>query len=248
MVHLKYIFSELGEIFKDAWTEINKKIPARRQIFKNPHDDGYDIPIELTLASVEIATNIMNKLIPYEIKYEDTINVSQDHSPTLHDLHHRIKDDKHKKGKQPYTRQRSGIKRGNHSQDKSSASSPIPSRQSTYNSCRSCGKARHDIFKTGCDQFAIYCKCKAMDTTITDKRREKTLKNFEDRQKQILSTKKRSRHSIRKLIASITDQTSLDLMQELQDESVEQYNEQYPEDTTENILQDSSSDDESTSS
>ena len=37
-------------------------------------------------------------------------------------------------------------------------------------------------------------------------------------------------------------------MQELQDESVEQYNEQYPEDTTENILQDSASDDESESS
>ena len=87
-----------------------------------------------------------------------------------------------------------------------------------------------------------------MDATITDKQREKTLKNFEDRQQQIISTKKRSRHSIRKLIASISDQTSPDLMQELQDELVEQYNEQYPEDTTESILQNSASDDESDSS
>ena len=49
MEHLKYIFSELGETFKNACTEINKKIPGRRKIFKNPHDDGYDIPIELHL-------------------------------------------------------------------------------------------------------------------------------------------------------------------------------------------------------
>ena len=248
MEHLKYIFSELGETFKDAWTEINKKIPARRQIFKNPHDDGYDIPIEFTLASVEMATNIMNELIPYEIKYEYTINISQDHPPTLHGLHHQIKDDKHKKDKQPYTRPRSGIERGKHPHDKSSSSSPIPSRQSTDIFCRSYGKARRDIFKTGCDQFAIYCKCKAMDATIIDKQREETLKNFDDRQQQILSAKKRSRHSIRTSIASISNQTSPDLMQELQDELVEQYNEQYPEDTTENILQNSASDDELDSS
>ena len=68
MEHLEYIFSELGETFKDAWTEINKIIPARRTVFKTSHDDGYDIPVEFTLASVEMATNIMNELIPYEIK------------------------------------------------------------------------------------------------------------------------------------------------------------------------------------
>ena len=77
----------------------------------------------------------MNGLIPYEIKYEDTINVSQDYSPTLHGLHHRIKDDKHKKDIQPYTRPRSGIERGNNPHDKSSSSFPIPSRQSTDTSC-----------------------------------------------------------------------------------------------------------------
>ena len=87
-----------------------------------------------------------------------------------------------------------------------------------------------------------------MDATITDKQREKTLKNFEDRQKEILSAKKRSRHSIRKLISSISNQTSPDLIQELQDELVEQYHEKYPEDTTESILQDSASEDESDSS
>ena len=204
--------------------------------------------MEFTLACVEMATNIMNELIPYEIKYEDTVNVVQDHSPTLHGLHHRTKDDKHRKDKQSYTKPRLGIERGKHPHDKSSSSSPIPPRQSTDTSCRSCGKARHDIFKTGCDQFAIYCKCKAMDATITDKQREKTLKNFEDRQKEILSAKKRSRHSIRKLISSISNQTSPDLIQELQDELVEQYHEQYPEDTTESILQDSASEDESESS
>ena len=184
--HMTYIWEILvpsvGETFKHAWTEINKNIPARRKIFKTPHDDGYDIPIEFTLVSVEMVTNIMNELILYEIKYEDTINVSQDHSPTLHGLHHRIKDDKHKKDKQPYTRPRSGLDRGNTSHDKSSSSFPIPSRQLTDTSCRSCGKDKHDIFKTGCDQFTIYYKCKAMDATITDKQREKTLKNFEDRQ------------------------------------------------------------------
>ena len=74
MEHLEYIFSELGETFKDAWTKINKMIPARRTAFKTSHDDGHDIPVEFTLASVEMVTNIMNELIPYEIKYEDTVN------------------------------------------------------------------------------------------------------------------------------------------------------------------------------
>ena len=86
MEHIKYIFGELGETFKDAWNEINKKIPARRTTFINAHDDGYDIPFEFTLPCVEMATNIMNELIPYEFTYEDTINKSPDYSATLHEL------------------------------------------------------------------------------------------------------------------------------------------------------------------
>ena len=82
------IFNELGDTFKDAWTLINKYIPGHRTVFKNAHDDGYDISIKFIFTSVEMATNIMNELITYEINNKYTVNISQYYPPTLHGIHH----------------------------------------------------------------------------------------------------------------------------------------------------------------
>ena len=87
-----------------------------------------------------------------------------------------------------------------------------------------------------------------MDSQITDKQREKTMQNFEERQNVILSAKKRSRHSIRKLIAATSDDTSSELINEFKEELVDQYREKYPDDTTDDIFQQSDSDNESETS
>ena len=144
-----------------------------------------------------MATHIMNELISYEITYEDTINKYPDYSATLHRLNQRPKEDYRKKLKSPLDKSTRFADKDKHSRDKSTFNSSVSPRQSTDTSCRACGKVRHDIFKTDCDQFVIYCKCKSMDSQITDKQREKTMQNFEERQKVILCAKKGSRHSIR---------------------------------------------------
>ena len=249
MEHLKYIFSELGDTFKDAWTEINKKIPARRTTFKTSYDDGYDIPIEFTLVSVEMATNIMNELIPYDINYEDTVNEISNTTQTLHALKRPPTTSK----RQDNARYSSNNKHDNHdkkfTQRKSTTSpSNVPPRESIDSTCRACGKARHEIFTTGCDQFALYCKCKAMDSTITAKQRDKTIKNFEERQSQILLAKKRSKKSIRKVVAAISNTNSSDAIDELKEELTTQYKETYPEDSAMDLFQDSDSGEDSDSS
>ena len=246
MEHLKYIFGELGDTFKDAWTEINKKIPARRTKFHSENDDGYDIPVEFTLISVELASNIMNELIPFNISYEDTIN---DVSDTNHQLHalRRAPTKPSIKDKPRFSSNKS-YDRGEKRQTSTRPSSTLPPRDSIDSTCRACGKARHEIFTTGCDQFALYCKCKAMDSKITAKQREKTIKNFEERQSQILLAKKRSKKSIRKLISAMSDQNPSEVIDELKEELGVQFNETYPDDTTEDIFQESDSDQESASS
>ena len=187
----------------------------------------------------------MNERIPYEITYEDTINKSSDYSATLHGLNQRPKEDYRKKLKSLLNRSTRFADKNKQSRDKSTFNSSVSPRQSTDTSCRACGKVRHDIFKTDCDQFVIYCKCKSMDSQITDKQREKTMQNFEERQKAILSTKKHSQHSIRKLIAAISDDTSSELINEFKEELVDQYREKYPDDETDDIFQQSDSDNES---
>ena len=250
MEHLKYIFSELGDTFKDAWTEINKKIPARRTKFHTDNDDGYDIPIEFTLRSVELATNIMNELLPYNITYEDTINNNSNNNERLHALTHTSpKPPNTDKKRFPSKRHSDHYEKRPTSRDTTPRSaSSLPPRESVDSTCRACGKARHEIFTTGCDQFAIYCKCKAMDSKITDKQRAKTLKNFEERQDQLLLAKKRSKKSIRKLITTISDQNPSDVVDELKEELTEQFKDTYPDETTTNLFCDSDSNDESDSS
>ena len=87
-----------------------------------------------------------------------------------------------------------------------------------------------------------------MDSKITAKQREKTIKNFEERQSQILLAKKRSKKSIRKLISAMSDQNPSEVIDELKEELGVQFNETYPDDTTEDIFQESDSDQESESS
>ena len=70
-----------------------------------------------------------------------------------------------------------------------------------------------------------------MDSTITTKQRDKTIKNFEERQTQILLAKKRSKKSIRKVVAVISDTNFSDAINELKDKLTTQYKETYPEDS-----------------
>ena len=157
MEHLKYIFSELSDTFKDAWTEINKKIPARRTTFSTDNDNGYDIPIEFTLRSVELATNIMNELIPYNTIYEDTINDNSHINKRLHALTHTSQKPPNTDNKIFHSKRNSDhYEKKQISKDTMSRSaSSLPPRESVDSTCRACGKARYDIFTTGCDQFAI---------------------------------------------------------------------------------------------
>ena len=141
--HLKYIFGELGDTFKDAWTEINKKIPARRTKFYSDTDDGYDIPVEFTLRSVELVSNIMNELIPFNVSYEDTVN---DVSKTNHQLHAlkrapsktSIKDKPRFSSNKTYDRNE---KRQISPNNSTKSSSTLPPRDSTDSTCHDCGKA-----------------------------------------------------------------------------------------------------------
>ena len=87
-----------------------------------------------------------------------------------------------------------------------------------------------------------------MESKITDKQRAKTLKNFEERQDQLLLAKKRSKKSIRKLITTISDQNPSDVVDELKEELTEQFKDTYPDETTTNLFCDSDSNDESESS
>ena len=87
-----------------------------------------------------------------------------------------------------------------------------------------------------------------MESKITDKQRAKTLKNFEERQDQLLLAKKRSKKSIRKLISTISDQNPSDVVDELKEELTEQFKDTYPDETTTNLFCDSDSNDESESS
>ena len=87
-----------------------------------------------------------------------------------------------------------------------------------------------------------------MDSKITDKQRNKTLKNFEERQSQILLAKKRSKKNIRKLMSAMSDQNPSEVIDELKEALGVQFNETYPNDTTEDIFQDSDSDQDSASS
>ena len=93
----------------------------------------------------------MNERIPYEITYEDTINKSSDYSATLHGLNQRPKEGYRKKLKSPLDRSTIFADKDKQSRDKSTFNSSVSNLQSTYTSCRACGKTRHDIFKTGCD-------------------------------------------------------------------------------------------------
>ena len=250
MEHLKYIFGELSDTFKDVWTEINKKIPTRRTKFYSDTDDGYDFPVEFTLRSVELASNIMNELIPFNVLYEDIVN---DVSNTNHQLHAlkrapsktSIKDKPRFSSNRTYDRNE---KRQTSPNNSTKSSSTLPPRNSTDSICRVCGKARHEIFTTGCGQFALYCKCKAMDSQITAKQRDKTIKNFEERKSQILLAKKRSKKSIRKLMSAMSDQNPSEVIDELKEALGVQFNETYANDTTEDIFQDSDSDQDSVSS
>ena len=56
-----------------------------------------------------------------------------------------------------------------------------------------------------------------MDSKITAKQRDKTIKNFEERQFQIILAKKRSKKSIRKLMSAISDQNPSEVIDELKD-------------------------------
>ena len=87
-----------------------------------------------------------------------------------------------------------------------------------------------------------------MDSQITAKQRDKTIKNFEERKSQILLAKKRSNKSIRKLMSAMSDQNPSEVIDELKEELGVQFNETYPNDTTEDIFQDSDSDQDSASS
>ena len=87
-----------------------------------------------------------------------------------------------------------------------------------------------------------------MDSQITAKQRDKTIKNFEERKSQILLAKKRSNKSIRKLMSAMSDQNPSEVIGELKEELGVQFNETYPNDTTEDIFQDSDSDQDSASS
>ena len=87
-----------------------------------------------------------------------------------------------------------------------------------------------------------------MESKITDKQRAKTLKNFEERQAQLILAKKRSKKSIRKLISTISDQNPSDVVDELKEELTEQFKDTYPDETTTNLFCDSDSNDESDSS
>ena len=188
----------------------------------------------------------MNELIPFNISYEDTIN---DVSDTNHQLHalRRAPTKPSIKDKPKFSSDKS-YDRGEKRQTSTRPSSTLPPRDSIDSTCRACGKARHEIFTTGCDQFALYCKCKAMDSKITAKQREKTIKNFEERQSQILLAKKRSKKSIRKLMSAMSDQNPSEVIYELKEELGVQFNETYPDDTTNDIFQESDSDQESASS
>ena len=83
-----------------------------------------------------------------------------------------------------------------------------------------------------------------MDSTITAKQRDKTIKNFEERQTQILLAKNRSKKSIRKIVAAISDTNFFDAINELKDELTTQYKETYPEDSAMDLSQDSNSGDD----
>ena len=83
-----------------------------------------------------------------------------------------------------------------------------------------------------------------MDSTITAKQRDKTIKNFEERQTQIILAKKRSKKSIRKIVAAISDTNFSDAINELKDELTTQYKETYPEDSAMDLSQDSNSGDD----
>ena len=87
-----------------------------------------------------------------------------------------------------------------------------------------------------------------MDSTITAKQRDKTIKNFEERQSQILLAKKRSKKSIRKVVAAISSTNSSDAIDELKEELTTQYKETYPEDSAMDLFQDSDSGEDSDSS
>ena len=247
MEHLKYIFGELGDTFKDAWTEINKKIPARQTKFYSDNDNGYDIPVEFTLLSVELASNIMNERIPFNKSYEDTVNDVSDTNHQLHALKQAptkasIKDNPIFSSNKTYDRNEKRQTSTNHS---TKSSSTLPPRDSIDSTCRACGKARYEIFTTGCGQFALYYNCKAMNSKITATQRDKTMKNFEERQSQILLAKKRSKKSIRKIMSAMSDQNPSEVIDELKEELGIQFNETYPDDTTEDIFQDSDSDQDS---
>ena len=183
MEHLKYIFSELGDTFKDAWTDINKKIPARRTKFKNSHDDGYDILIEFTLVNVEVATNVMNKFISYEINYEKIINDISDTSQILHATTRTStkSQNQDKIRYQPQIKNDHRNKRNLTQRKSTTLPSKVPPHELIASTYRACKKARHEIFITDCDKSNLYYKCKATGSTITAKQRDKIIKNFEER-------------------------------------------------------------------
>ena len=87
-----------------------------------------------------------------------------------------------------------------------------------------------------------------MESKITDKQRTKTLKNFEERQAQLILAKKRSKKSIRKLISTISDQNPSDVVDKLKEELSVQFKDIYPDETTTNLFYDSDSNGESDSS
>ena len=64
-----------------------------------------------------------------------------------------------------------------------------------------------------------------MDCKITAKQRDKTIKNFEERQSQIILAKKRSKKSIRKLMSAMSDQNPSEVVDELKGELGVQFNE-----------------------
>ena len=87
-----------------------------------------------------------------------------------------------------------------------------------------------------------------MESKITDKQRAKILKNFEERQAQLLLAKKRSKKIIRKLISTISNQNPSDVVDELKEELSEQFKDIHPDETTTNLFYDSDPNDESDSS
>ena len=99
----------------------------------------------------------MNELIPYNIIYEDTINNNSHINKRLHALTHTSQKPPNTDKKIfPSKRNSDHYEKKQTSKDTTSRSaSSLPPRESVDSTCRACGKARHDIFTTRCDQFAI---------------------------------------------------------------------------------------------